>query len=109
MNDQNFPTRIEGAFRALAYTHSVEAGSVTMTPRGPQAAQPRPLTSAEIGLRNSAAEVLRNFITGEIRMPRRRRAVRGNTAQRFDDHGDDPRFGTGLRFDPETDPNHPDA
>jgi hypothetical protein len=73
MHDETFPTRIESAFRALAYTNAVEAGGMTFTPRGPQATQPRPLTSAETALRNSAAEVIRNFITGEIRVPRARR------------------------------------
>lgn len=80
MHDEVFPTRIESAFRALAYTHAVEAGGMTITPRGPQATQPRPLTSAETALRNSAAEVIRNFITGEIRVPRTRRSHRATTA-----------------------------
>jgi hypothetical protein len=70
MHDESLPTRIESAFRALAYTHAVESGGMTITPRGPQATQPRLLTNAETALRNSAAEVIRNFITGEIRVPR---------------------------------------
>ena len=74
MNDQEFPTRIECAFRALAYTHAVEAGGVTITPRGPQGTPSRLLTSAETALRNCAAEVIRNFITGEIRVPRTHRS-----------------------------------
>jgi len=37
-----------------------------MTPRGPQMISPRELTASEQGLRNSAVEVLRNYITGEI-------------------------------------------
>lgn len=84
MHDQTLPTRIESAFRALAYTHVVEAGGVTITPRGPQATQPRLLTSTETALRNSAAEVIRNFITGEIRVPhsRRIRGSRADTANR---------------------------
>jgi hypothetical protein len=76
MHDESLPTRIESAFRALAYTHAVESGGMTITPRGPQATQPRLLTSAETALRNSAAEVIRNFITGEIRVPRVPRARR---------------------------------
>ena len=74
MHDESLPTRIESAFRALAYTHAVESGGMTITPRGPQATQPRLLTSAETALRNSAAEVIRNFITGEIRVPRASRS-----------------------------------
>ena len=74
MYDEVFPTRIESAFRALAYAHAVEAGGMTITPRGPQATQPRQLTSAEAALRNSAAEVIRNYITGEIRVPRTHRS-----------------------------------
>jgi hypothetical protein len=70
MHDESLPTRIEGAFRALAYTHAVEAGSTMFTLAGPQTTEPRLLTSAETALRNSAAEVIRNFITGEIRVPR---------------------------------------
>jgi hypothetical protein len=73
MYDEYFPPRIEGAFRALAYTHSVEAGGMALTPRGPQATPARPLTSAETALRNTAAEILRNYINGEIRVPRARR------------------------------------
>ena len=82
MHDESLPTRIESAFRALAYTHAVESGGMTITPRGPQATQPRLLTSAETALRNSAAEVIRNFITGEIRVPRARRSQgpRANSA-----------------------------
>jgi hypothetical protein len=87
------PTRIETAFRALAYTHTVEVGGVTMTPRGPQAGTPRSLSAAESSLRNSAIEVLRNFITGEIRVPepRTRRPNAGNgvaakTQQRREAH-----------------------
>ena len=78
------PTRIETAFRALAYTHTVEVGGVTMTPRGPQAGTPRSLSAAESSLRNSAIEVLRNFITGEIRVPepRTRRPMRATGLQR---------------------------
>jgi hypothetical protein len=74
MHDESLPTRIEGAFRALAYTHAVEAGSTMFTLAGPQTTEPRPLTSAETALRNSAAEVIRNFITGEIRVQRARRS-----------------------------------
>lgn len=80
MYDEVFPTRIESAFRALAYAHAVEAGGMTITPRGPQATQSRQLTSAEAALRNSAAEVIRNYITGEIRVPRARRSHRAAAA-----------------------------
>ena len=80
MHDEVFPTRIESAFRALAYTHAVQAGGMTITPRGPQATQPRQLTTTETALRNSAAEVIRNFITGEIRVPRSRRNHRAAAA-----------------------------
>jgi hypothetical protein len=80
MHDETLPTRIESAFRALAYTHAVESGGMTITPRGPQATQPRLLTSAETALRNSAAEVIRNFITGEIRVPRASRGRRSDSA-----------------------------
>ncbi len=105
MHDETFPTRIEGAFRALAYTHAVEAGGTTITPRGPQATPPRLLTTAEAALRNSAAEVIRNFITGEIRIPRtrRRRGYRADpTSETFGslDHLD-------LEFGEEPDREHP--
>ena len=53
MHDHTFTNRIESAFRALAYTHSAEAGGVTMTPHGPRATKPRRLTNAETGLRNN--------------------------------------------------------
>ncbi|MBM4223908.1 MAG: hypothetical protein FJ167_03780 [Gammaproteobacteria bacterium] len=74
MHYEVFPTRIESAFRALAYTHAVEAGSVTITPTGPHTTRHRPLTRSETALRNCATEVIRNFITGEIRVPRARRS-----------------------------------
>jgi hypothetical protein len=74
MYDELLPPRIEGAFRALAYTQTVEAGGMTLTPRGPQATPPRVLTGPEVALRNTAAEVLRNYINGEIRIPRARRS-----------------------------------
>jgi hypothetical protein len=73
MHYHAFPPRIDCAFRALAYAHAVEAGGMAMTPHGPQATRPRPLTGAEAALRNSAAEVLRNYITGEILVPTSRR------------------------------------
>ncbi len=80
MYDQIFPIRIESAFRALAYTHAVETGAVTLNPRDQQDTQPRALTTAELALRNSAAEVIRNYITGEIRVPRARRPRAGRQA-----------------------------
>ncbi len=76
MHDPIFPPRIESAFRVLAYAHSVESGGSILTPRGPQAARPRTLSPAESALRNSAAEVLRNYITGEVRIPRPRASAR---------------------------------
>ena len=115
MHDHTFTNRIESAFRALAYTHSAEAGGVTLTPHGPRATKPRRLTNAETGLRNSAAEVLRNFITGEIRVPRTRRAgsrgrrARGNIAAKFAESGADSLFSEGLIFDPAVDPDNPTA
>ena len=58
--------RIDTIFRSLAYLESVAGGRTIMTPRGPQMISPRELTASEQGLRNSAVEVLRNYITGEI-------------------------------------------
>ena len=108
MHDQTFTTRIESAFRVLSYTHVVESGGVTMTPRGPQATQPRSLTQSEAALRNSAAEVLRNFITGEIRVPRARRAARParpDITMGSTNPNEDQRFNAGLDFDYESDPD----
>ena len=105
MHDQTFPTRIESAFRVLSYTHVVESGGVTMTPRGPQTTQARSLTQSEAALRNSAAEVLRNFITGEIRVPRARRAARPDITMGSANPNEDQRFNAGLDFDYESDPD----
>jgi hypothetical protein len=63
---QTNPTRIDIAFRALAYTHSIEMGGTIETPHGSQTVHPRILTKGEVGMRNTAAEVIRNFIAGEI-------------------------------------------
>jgi len=63
---QTLPARIDIAFCALAYTHSIQIGGTIETPHGPQTVQPRTLTQAEMGMRNTAAEVIRNFIAGEI-------------------------------------------
>ena len=109
MHDQTFPTRIESAFRVLSYTHVVESGGVTMTPRGPQTTQPRSLTQSEAALRNSAAEVLRNFITGEIRVPRARRAARPDITMGSTNPDEDQRFNAGLDFDHESDPDGSEA
>jgi len=79
MHEPVFPPRIESAFRVLAYAHSVESGGSILTPQGPQAARPRVLSPAESALRNSAAEVLRNYITGEVRIPRPRGSTRALT------------------------------
>jgi hypothetical protein len=83
MYDELLPPRIESAFRALAYTQSVESGGMTLTPRGPQATPPRVLTSPELALRNTAAEVLRNYINGEIRVTRRRSRPRHRALPSF--------------------------
>jgi len=73
MHDSLFPPRIESAFRALAYTRSIESGGAVMTPIGPQPTRPRALSAAESALRNTAAEVIRNYISGEVRIPQPRR------------------------------------
>jgi len=96
MQDTNRqPPRIESAFRALAYIHTVEVGGVAITPQGPQSVPARRLSNAEAALRFAALEVLRNYITGEILMdqalPHQERDVdcgaiqeQGRTDRRFE-------------------------
>ncbi len=81
MHSHILPTRIESAFRALAYVHSVEVGGTVLTPNGPVRADPRQPSPAEEGLRNSAAETLRNYITGEINIRTPRESNRSRTRQ----------------------------
>jgi hypothetical protein len=117
MHDPVFPPRIESAFRVLAYAHSVESGGSILTPRGPQAIRPRTLSPAESALRNSAAEVLRNYITGEVRIPRPRASSRTlagasgtGTATMFEHSSPsefDPHAGFHGRDNDEIDHDHP--
>jgi hypothetical protein len=66
MNFESLPIRVQAALHALEHTRSLASGGITMTPQGPQAVAAKHLSSAEQALANAAAEILRNFITGEM-------------------------------------------
>ena len=77
------PSRITTALCALQYCHTVELGGLIDLPGGARRVPPRQLEPRELGLRATAIEFLRNFISGEVEF-----SVNGGQANRIPDQLD---------------------